>query len=121
MEKMNTRMVNCLLCIDDPLKNFTSKLQVELKASKLEEGSISSKDIIDGLSEKVFTKNVDKLKSDTCRVYLYRPEEINKEDLLNCWESKDVQKITDGIKEMLSGLSEDAKQQILNRISQTDK
>ena len=49
MEKMNTRMVNCLLCIDDPLKNFTSKLQVELKASKLEEGSISSKDIIDGL------------------------------------------------------------------------
>lgn len=105
----------CILRIEDQFKQFVKDIKVEdLDIEQLEAETLSQ-NIINGVSEKIFSKYTDDLKEDTCKVYLYIPMVISKEDLLKAWRDRDVVKAKSDIDNILSSLTEEQKAALLSQ------
>lgn len=109
----------CILRIEDQFNQFVKDIKVEdLDVEQLEAETLSqniTQNIINGVSEKVFSKYTEDLQSDTCKVYLYIPMVISKEDLLKAWKDRDVVKAKVCIDEILDSLTEEQKAALLSQ------
>lgn len=104
---------NCILRIVDQFNQFVKDVKVEnLDPSNQ---NPTPKDIIGGVPKKIFERYVEDLHSDTCKVYLYIPQEMSKEDLLQAWNDRDVVKAKSDIDNILSSLTEEQKAALLSQ------
>ena len=105
----------CILRIEDQFNQFVKDIKVEdLDVEQLEAETLSQ-NIINGVSEKIFSKYTEDMKEDTCKVYLYIPMMISKEDLLKAWRDRDVVKAKVCIDEILDSLTDEQKAALLSQ------
>ena len=71
--------------------------------------------------QKVLGKYIDIIKQDTCKITVLVPNTIDKEKLLEAWETKDVKQASTDINDILSRLSPEQREQVLNHINHLKK
>lgn len=118
MATKNTTPVLAYLHIEDKYNNFCKDIKIRVSLNYLE---LSANDIIDGVSPKILGKYIDMIKQDTCNVTVLIPKIVNKEKLLEAWETKDVKQASTDINDILSRLSPEQREQVLNHINHLKK
>ena len=118
MATKNTTPVLAYLHIEDKYNNFCKDIKIRVPLNYLE---LSAKDIIEGVSPKILGKYIDMIKQDTCNVTVLIPKVVNKEKLLEAWETKDVKQASTDINDILSRLSPEQREQVLNHINHLKK
>ena len=111
MRRIQTNTPPCILRIEDSFHEFVKDIKVNLPSTQ----DWDEKALILGMTEKIFSKYVEDLNEDTCKVYLYIPKEISKEKLLEEWGNQDVTKAKTNIDDILSKLSEEQRKAILDQ------
>lgn len=118
MATKNTTPVLAYLHIEDKYNNFCKDIKIRVPLNYLE---LSANDIIEGVSPKILGKYIDMIKQDTCNVTVLIPKVVNKEKLLEAWETKDVKQASTDITGILSRLSPEQREQVLNHINHLKK
>ena len=118
MATKNTTPVLAYLHIEDKYNNFCKDIKIRVSLNYLE---LSANDIIEGVSHKILGKYIDMIKQDTCNVTVLIPKVVNKEKLLEAWETKDVKQASTDINDILSRLSPEQREQVLNHINHLKK
>lgn len=106
------------LHIEDKYNNFCKDIKVKIPSPYL---SFTANDIINGVSSKVLGKYIDIIKQATCKITVLVPNTIDKEKLLEAWETKDVKQASTDINDILSRLSPEQREQVLNHINHLKK
>ena len=106
------------LHIEDKYNNFFKDIKVNIPNPYL---PFTATDIINGVSSKVLGKYIDIIKQDTCKITLLVPNTIDKEKLLEAWETNDVKQASTDINDILSRLSPEQREQVLNHINHLKK
>ena len=106
------------LHIEDKYNNFCKDIKIRVRINQLE---LNANDILDGVSPKILGKYIDIIKQDTCKITVLVPNTIDKEKLLEAWETKDVKQASTDINDILSRLSPEQREQVLNHINHLKK
>lgn len=104
-------IVTCILRIEDRFNEFQRDLKVELPLNKVENPTYD--DILSGISEKILSKYIENMKEDTAIIHLMKPMVLEKKSFIHHLEQMETKRATKDIDDILSGFSDEKKQQIL--------
>ena len=114
MATKNTTPVLAYLHIEDKYNNFCKDIKIRVRINQLE---LNPNEILEGVSPKILGKYIDMIKQDTCKVTVLIPKVIDKDELIKAWETKDVKQASTDINDILSKLSPEQREQVLNHIN----
>ena len=103
------------LHIEDTFNNFSKDIRVTIPLLK-NPNDIGPEEVLDGASKKVLGKYIDYIKEDTCTLTLMIPKAIDKEELLEVWDDQDIKQANTDIEDILSKLSPEQREQVLNHV-----
>lgn len=103
------------LHIEDAFNNFSKDIRITIPLLK-NPNDIGPEDILDGASKKVLGKYIDNIKEGTCTLTLMIPKAIDKDELLEIWDDQDVKQANTDIEDILSKLSPEQREQVLNHV-----
>ena len=108
-------LTTAYLHIEDAFNNFSKDIKVTIPLFK-DSNNIGPEEILEGASKKVLGKYIDHIKEDTCTLTLMIPKAIDKEALLEIWDDQDVKQANTDIEDILSKLSPEQREQVLNHV-----
>ena len=111
----NTKQTLAYLHIEDAFNNFSKDIRVTIPLLK-NPNDIGPEEVFDGVSKKVLGKYIDHIKEDTCTLTLMIPKAIDKEELLEAWDDQDIKQANTDIEDILSKLSPEQREQVLNHV-----
>lgn len=114
----NIKQTLAYLHIEDKYNNFCKDIRIRVPLNYLE---LSINDIIEGVSSKILGKYMDVIKQDTCNITVLIPKVVDKEKLIEAWETNDVKQASTDINDILSKLSPEQREQVLNHINHLKK
>lgn len=117
-ETKHTTPVFAYLHIEDKYNNFCKDIKIRVRINKLE---LNPNEILEGVSSKILGKYMDMIKQDTCNITVLIPKVVDKDKLIEAWETKDVKQASTDINDILSRLSPDQREQVLNHINHLKK
>lgn len=109
-------LTTAYLHIEDAFNNFSKDIRVTIPIFK-NSHDIGPEEILEGASKKVLGKYIDHIKEDTCTLTLMIPKAVDKEELLETWENSDIEQASTDINDILSKLSPEQREQVLNHIN----
>lgn len=113
-------LTTAYLHIEDAFNNFSKDIKVTIPLLKNPE-DIGPEEVFEGVSKKVLGKYIDRIKEDTCTLTLMIPNDIDKEELLEIWGDQDVKQANTDIEDILSKLSPEQREQVLNHVKGIEK
>ena len=113
MSKNN--LTTAYLHIEDAFNNFSKDIRVTIPLLK-NPNDIGPEEVLEGVSKKVLGKYIDHIKEDTCTLTLMIPKAIDKEELLEIWDDQDIKQANTDIEDILSKLSPEQREQVLNHV-----
>ena len=116
----NTKQTLAYLHIEDAFNNFSKDIRVTIPLLK-NPNDIGPEEVFDGVSKKVLGKYIDHIKEDTCTLTLMIPKAIDKEELIEVWENSDIEQASTDINDILSKLSPEQRERVLNHINSIKK
>ena len=111
----NTKQTLAYLHIEDAFNNFSKDIRVTIPLLK-NPNDIGPEEIFDGVSKKVLGKYIDHIKEDTCTLTLMIPKAIDKEELLEAWDDQDIKQANTDIEDILSKLSPEQRERVLDHV-----
>ena len=111
----NTKQTLAYLHIEDAFNNFSKDIRVTIPLLK-NPNDIGPEEVFDGVSKKVLGKYIDHIKEDTCTLTLMIPKAIDKEELLEAWDDQDIKQANTDIEDILSKLSPEKRERVLNHV-----
>lgn len=108
-------LTTAYLHIEDAFNNFSKDIKVTIPLLK-DSNNIGPEEILEGASKKVLGKYIDHIKEDTCTLTLMIPKAIDKKALLEIWDDQDVKQANTDIEDILSKLSPEQREQVLNHV-----
>ena len=111
----NTKQTLAYLHIEDAFNNFSKDIRVTIPLLK-NPNDIGPEEVFDGVSKKVLGKYIDHIKEDTCTLTLMIPKYIDKEELLEAWDDQDIKQANTDIEDILSKLSPEQRERVLNHV-----
>lgn len=114
----NIKQTLAYLHIEGKYNNFCKDIRIRVPLNHLE---LSINDIIEGVSSKILGKYMDVIKQDTCNITVLIPKVVDKEKLIEAWETNDVKQASTDINDILSKLSPEQREQVLNHINHLKK
>ena len=103
------------LHIEDTFNNFSKDIRVTIPILK-NPNEVGPEEVLEGASKKVLGKYIDHIKEDTCTLTLMIPKAIDKEELLEIWDDQDIKQANTDIEDILSKLSPEQREQVLNHV-----
>lgn len=116
----NTKQTLTYLHIEDAFNNFSKDIRVTIPLLK-NPNDIGPEEVFDGVSKKVLGKYIDHIKEDTCTLTLMIPKAIDKEELLEAWDDQDIKQANTDIEDILSKLSPEQRERVLNHVKGINK
>lgn len=116
----NTKQTLAYLHIEDAFNNFSKDIRVTIPLLK-NPNDIGPEEVFDGVSKKVLGKYIDHIKEDTCTLTLMIPKAIDKEELLEAWDDQDIKQANTDIEDILSKLSPEQRERVLNHVKGINK
>ena len=108
-------LTTAYLHIEDAFNNFSKDIRVTIPLLK-NPNEVGPKEVLKGASKKVLGKYIDHIKEDTCTLTLMIPKAIDKEELLEIWDDQDIKQANTDIEDILSKLSPEQREQVLNHV-----
>lgn len=109
----DTKRTLAYLHIEDTYNNFSKDIKIPIPIGS---HNMGVKEILSNISNKVFGKYIDKIREDTCTLTLMIPQVVNKEELLEAWDDQDIKQANTDIEDILSKLSPEQREQVLNHV-----
>ena len=111
----NIKQTLAYLHIEDAFNNFSKDIRVTIPLLK-NPNDIGPEEVFEGVSKKVLGKYIDHIKEDTCTLTLMIPKAIDKEELLEAWDDQDIKQANTDIEDILSKLSPEQRERVLNHV-----
>ena len=108
-------LTTAYLHIEDAFNNFSKDIRVTIPILK-NPNEVGPEEVLEGASKKVLGKYIDHIKEDTCTLTLMIPKAIDKEELLEIWDDQDIKQANTDIEDILSKLSPEQREQVLNHV-----
>ena len=108
-------LTTAYLHIEDAFNNFSKDIRVTIPILK-NPNDVGPEEVLEGASKKVLGKYIDRIKEDTCTLTLMIPKAIDKEELLEIWDDQDIKQANTDIEDILSKLSPEQREQVLNHV-----
>ena len=106
-------LTTAYLHIEDDFNNFSKDIRVTIPLLT-NSNDIGPEEVFEGVSKKVLGKYIDHIKEDTCTLTLMIPKAIDKEELLEAWDDQDIKQANTDIEDILSKLSPEQRERVLN-------
>lgn len=113
-------LTTAYLHIEDAFNNFSKDIRVTIPLLT-NSNDIGPEEVLGGVSKKVLGKYIDHIKEDTCTLTLMIPKAIDKEELLEIWDDQDIKQANTDIEDILSKLSPEQREQVLNHVKGINK
>lgn len=113
-------LTTAYLHIEDAFNNFSKDIRVTIPLLT-NSNDIGPEEVLEGVSKKVLGKYIDHIKEDTCTLTLMIPKAIDKEELLEIWDDQDIKQANTDIEDILSKLSPEQREQVLNHVKGINK
>ena len=113
-------LTTAYLHIEDAFNNFSKDIRVTIPILK-NPNDVGPEEVLEGASKKVLGKYIDHIKEDTCTLTLMIPKAIDKEELLEIWENSDIEQASTDINDILSKLSPEQRERVLNHVKGINK
>lgn len=114
----NTKQTLAYLHIEDAFNNFSKDIKVSVPVNTYE---LKGEKILDNISKKVLSKYIDNIREDTCTLTLMIPKKVNKEELLEAWDDQDIKQANTDIEDILSKLSPEQRERVLDHVKGINK
>lgn len=109
----NTKRTLAYLHIEDAFNNFSKDIKVSVPVNTYE---LKGEEILSNISKKVLSKYIDNIRESTCTLTLMIPKKVNKEELLEAWDDQDIKQANTDIEGILSKLSPEQRERVLNHV-----
>ena len=114
MDNNENKTVECILRIQDA--SFNKDIKVYINEDLLDDDSWEFQDIYNGASQTLLQKYLPQMKSESTKISLLRPFDIDKDDFIEFMEEADINKAQADINAILEGLPEDKRKKLLAKL-----
>lgn len=114
----NTKQTLAYLHIEDAFNSFSKDIKVSVPVNTYE---LKGEEILSNISKKVLSKYINNIREETCTLTLMIPKKVNKEELLEAWDDQDIKQANTDIEDILSKLSPEQRERVLNHVKGINK